>query len=270
MTGVAANRYLNLEISTPTMNKPQLFLTVLSLATLFACSEQVKDQVNPLDNQSANTKTEVNAPTPPTEHPKKNVADFIPKGYVQFGQVMGDLNKDGKEDCVLIIKGTDKSKFVKDEERGTLDRNRRGLIILFNTENGYEVAAKNYSCFSSENEDGGVYFPPDLSLEIKKGNLYVNYAHGRYGYWGYNFRYQNSNFELIGYESSYGFGPVVERETSINFLTKKKIVKENVNEDQDQDSGEEVFKTTKKDIKLTKPFKLTEIKDFDVLEFSGL
>src|SRR6187402_2481047 len=91
-----------------------------------------------------------------TEQGKK-LSDFLPEGYVNFEKVNGDLNKDGIEDIVLIIKGTDKSKIIKDKYRGELDRNRRGIIILFNKKDHYELASKNYDCFSSENEDGGVY-----------------------------------------------------------------------------------------------------------------
>ena len=43
----------------------------------------------------------------------KNPSDFIPKNYVLFEKINGDLDKDGVEDCVLIIKATDKSKFFK-------------------------------------------------------------------------------------------------------------------------------------------------------------
>ncbi len=196
----------------------------------------------------------------------KNPTDFLPKGYVVFEKINGDLNKDGMADCILIIKGTDKSKVVTDEYRGQLDRNRRGIIILLNRNDHYELAAKNYDCFSSENEDGGVYYPPELSIEIKKGNLYINYAHGRYGYWGYTFRLQNSDFELIGYDESDNHGPVINSVTSINFSTKKKLVKVNTNEN--ADSGEEVFKTTTKKINIATLIKLSEIKDFDELDMS--
>ena len=51
----------------------------------------------------------------------------------------GDLNKEGIEDCVLIIKGTDKIKNVKDEFRGELDRYRRGIIFLFKINDHYEL-----------------------------------------------------------------------------------------------------------------------------------
>jgi len=197
---------------------------------------------------------------------KQNPNDFIPNGFMLFETINGDLNNDGIEDCVLIIKGSDKTKVVTDEVRGQLDRNRRGLIVLFKKNDNYELAIKSEECFSSENEDGGVYFAPELGIEIKKSKLYISYFHGRYGYWAYVFRYQNSDFELIGYSSSDNHGPVVESETSINFSTKDKIVKENTNPD--AEGGDEVFETTKTKISIDKLFKLSEIEDFDQIDLS--
>ncbi len=197
---------------------------------------------------------------------KKNPTDFLPKGYVAFEKIIGDLNKDGIEDCVLIIKETDKRKIITDEYRRQLDRNRRGVIVLFRKNDLYELAVKNYNCFSSENEDGGVYYAPELSIEIKNGILYINYEHGRYGYWRYTFRFQNSDFELIGYDKSENHGPVVYCKTSINFLTKKKLVKLNTNEN--AGIGEAIYKTTTEKIYIDRPLKLSEIGDFEELDMS--
>lgn len=197
---------------------------------------------------------------------QKTPIGFLPKGYILSEKIMGDLNKDGIEDCVLIIKQTGKSKIVTDEYRGLLDRNRRGIIILFNKKDHCELAVKNNHCFSSENEDGGVYYPPELSVEITKGNLYLNYEHGRYGYRKYTFRFQHSDFELIGYDESDNQGPVINSETSIDFINKRKTVKMNTNEN--ADGGDEVFKTTDKKIITDELIKLSAIKDFDELNMS--
>lgn len=35
---------------------------------------------------------------------KRNPTDFLPKGFVVFEKINGDLNKDGIEDYVFIIK----------------------------------------------------------------------------------------------------------------------------------------------------------------------
>ena len=194
---------------------------------------------------------------------KKNPKDFIPAGFELVSSVEGDLNKDGVDDKVLLIKGTDKGAYEKNEFGEFVDRNRRGLVILFKKGEQYELVLKNANCFSSENEDGGVYYAPEISLEINKGNLYVNYGHGRYGYWKYTFRYRNSDFYLIGYDSSEG-GEVVEKETSINFLSKKKQEKVNTNES--AEGGDEVFTETWTNITVTKLLKLRDIKDFENFE----
>lgn len=188
-------------------------------------------------------------------------SDFIPKGYIEFEKLFEDLNKDGQEDCILIIKKTDKDKHVIDHYNRKVDRNRRGIIVLFKNENGYQLADKNYTCFSSENEDGGIYFPPQLWIEFQRGNLIIHYGYGRYGYWRYIFRFQESNFKLIGYDSSDNYGPRTNKETSINFLTKKKLIRKNINEN--ATGGDEIFKETWSEIEIENLIKLSEIKDFD-------
>ena len=192
---------------------------------------------------------------------------FVPKGFVIAETITGDLDGDGRADRVLLVKATDTSKFVAVEYRGILDRNRRGLIVLLNRKEGFQAVVRNYHCFSSENEDGGVYFPPELCIEIDKGKLGVHYAHGRYGWWRYIFRKKGSDFECIGYDRSSNHGPVTMHSVSINFLTGWKRERENTNELAETD-GEEIFKETWKKIRPRKPIRLSAVKDFDELDLS--
>lgn len=195
--------------------------------------------------------------------------DFIPKGYVIFEKVYGDLNQDGIKDCVLIIKKKDKRKIVNDEYRGKLDRNRRGIIILFRTKDSFQLACKNYDCFSSENEDGGVYYAPDLSISIKKGKLLLHYDHGRYGAWDYILKNLDRDFVLIShkhyYKSEYESDTMIFDETNLDFLTKKKLIKKvkDLN-----NHGNEIYKKIRKDIKVDSLIKLKDIKDMDELDMS--
>lgn len=247
------------------MNKSLLYLATALLLLNTSCKD-LKDKKEPAQIQEVlNNVEEVSEDNVSSTEISKNPADFVPKGYVIFDTIYGDLNKDKIEDCVLIIKGTEKSEIVKDEYRGKLDRNRRGILILLNKGKGYELGVKNDNCFSSENEDGGVYFAPDLDVEIIKEKLFIHYAHGRYGYWRYMFRLQNSDLELIGYDSSSNHGPTVLTETSINFLTRRKIVNENTNPNIDEP---EIFEKKETKINKTKLLKLSEIEDFDKLEVS--
>ena len=248
------------------MKNKLLFASLILALSIISCdnSKTKKGSTKPQD--TLNIKKDSSKNLVSKVEKANNFGDFVPKGYVIFDKLFGDLNKDGLEDCVIIIKGTDKSKVITDEYRSVLDRNRRGIIVLFNKDGNYEIASKNYSCFSSENEDGGVYYSPELDFEIKKGNLYINYAHGRYGYWSFIFRYQNSDFELIGYDSSNNTGPIVNSSTSINYITKKKIV--NVNTNENAETEGETFKETITKINASELLKLSEIKDFDELHLS--
>ena len=241
----------------------------LSIVVFFiSCGQTPSDQENTQSIGTDSTKTNSNAIK--NNEILGNPKDFVPNGFVIYETIYGDLNNDSIEDCVLVIKGADKSKVITDEIRGQLDRNRRGIIVLTKQADAYKFLLMNDDCFASENEDGGVYYAPELSIEIKKCKLYVFYRHGRYGFWGYVFRYQNSDFELIGYSSSDNHGPIVEYETSINFSTKEKIVKVNTNlgADPETEAGNEVFETTKTKISVNKLFKLSEIKDFEQFELS--
>jgi hypothetical protein len=200
----------------------------------------------------------------------KSPTEFVPAGYFVSQEIQGDLNKDNQADYVFIIKEEKRDNFVKNRFGEEVDRNRRDIIIAFKNQNHYELVLENRDCFSSENEDGGVYLAPELGVGISKGSLRVNYNHGRYGYWGYSFRYQKSDFELIGYDSSQHRGPVVERTVSINFLTNKMQIRENIN--QDAEAGDEKFTDSWKKFTLSKPIKLREITDFvdfDVNNFLG-
>ena len=247
------------------MNK-NYFISVVTafFVLLLSCNNSNKNKPS-TEKEEVSVKEENQSETiTPKNQTGKPIADFIPKGYKIFQEIKGDLNKDGLEDCVVIIKGTKKENIITDEYRGKLDRNRRGIIVLFKQNDNYIQAVKNYDCFSSENEDGGVYFAPELDVSIEKGKLYVHYGHGRYGYWTYTFRFQKADFELIGYDSSDNYGPVVNSETSINFLTKKKVTKTNTNEN--AESGDEVFEEKTEKIKVDKLIQLSEIKDFDELE----
>ena len=193
-----------------------------------------------------------------------SLSNFIPNGYKLYESVLGDLNDDGLNDCVLIIKKTDSSKIVTNRFEQKVDRNRRGILVLLNIEGSYKLIVKNVECFSSENEDGGIYYAPEFRITIVNQDLLLHYQHGRYGFWEYKFRLIDSHFNLIEYNSSSNFGPIVNSETTINFLTKKKLIRKNINEN--DEGGDEVFEENWSDIEIKLLIKISEIKDFDELD----
>ncbi|PML18404.1 hypothetical protein BCT06_12900 [Vibrio breoganii] len=189
-----------------------------------------------------------------------SLQELVPEGYLVTETIYGDLNKDNQEDVVLIIKGTNPDEIFIDQVRGELNLNRRGIVVALRNEHKYEVIVENSNCFYSEDEYGGVYAVPDIYTTIEKGNLYILFAHGRYGHWRYNFRYQSADFELIGYDESANRGSIVEVATSINYLTKKMLVKENTNNLDEY--ADPVFKETWTSFTLDNRIKLSGISDF--------
>jgi len=195
----------------------------------------------------------------------QKIEDFIPTGYVLFEQITGDLNKDNQEDCILLVKRVNNDSIVLNRFNELVNRNRRGVIILLKKQSGYQLVTENLTCFSSENEDGGVYIPPELVISVQRGNLLIHYAHGKYGFWRYSFRYQDADFKLIGYDESNG-GVIINSTLSINFLTRKKLVRENTNEN--ARSGEEVFREFWSKVEINGLISLTDIKDFDDVDMA--
>ncbi|MGN7724169.1 hypothetical protein [Chitinophaga sp. 22620] len=191
----------------------------------------------------------------------------VPKGYTVVGRIGGDLNGDGILDSVLLVKATAKDRLETNADGKLVDKNRRGLIVFLRTNGQFKKVTENLDCFSSENEDGGVYFAPELSVEIGRNRLYVHYRHGRYGYWKYTFRLRGSDFELIGYDASNNNGPRTDRQVSINFLTKRRLERTNTNVS--AEGGDEVFKDKWTDISLEGLARLSQIEDFDNLGEGG-
>jgi uncharacterized protein (TIGR02145 family) len=127
----------------------------------------------------------------------------IPAGYSIVNEMRGDLNGDGAEDYVLIIRSTDKN------------TSHRGIMIFFKNGKDYKLVLENLNCFPSREKQ-------KFSFGIKSGNLYINYEiytqHTMRS--TYEFRYRNSDFELIGYDYS-----DKSNARSINFPAKKMLNK---------------------------------------------
>ncbi len=197
---------------------------------------------------------------------------FIPNGFnLVETHCQADFNKDGKKDCVLLIKDTQESAWETTINDQWVDRNRRGIVILFQTNSGYRKALENKSLFLSENEDGGVYFAPELQIIAKKHKLEFHYGHGRYGSWKYIFDYRSINgrrdFYLIGYDAIHTYGPYIDYTQSVNFLTHK--YRYEYNTDQTRESQIPVFETTWYDLPKIPPMRLVDIEILDGLHGFG-
>jgi hypothetical protein len=151
------------------------------------------------------------------------LAKFVPKGCKVIEVVKGDLNKDSLDDYVLIVEETDS--VINATGIMGLDSNRRGIVIVFDKGGTYELAAEVRGCFASRDFVDGIYYgSASHTVSIKRGNLYIANEEEscNRGINHHTFRYQNSNFELIGFDEQWcRSGRGFYGSTSINFLTNK-------------------------------------------------
>jgi hypothetical protein len=206
--------------------------------------------------------------------PCASLHKHIPAGYriyqsagdiaVFLGEVSGDLNGDGLDDCVLIIRATDKSKISNDGPYQA-DENPLGIMVFFNSKSGYQLALENRVCIPPPEYDSQMLH--DYVVEIKKGNLYIS-DRGRYSGAKYTFRYKNSDFELIGFDSylEQSASHITEKSVSINLATKKRQTKVLANENAES-MEKAVYKETWDNIKAGDIPKLSKIASFGKLKF---
>lgn len=214
----------------------------------------------------------------------KSLNDFVPKNWKIFKQAEGDLNKDKKSDVVLIIEDTNPDNILNNESLGNpeLNLNPRYLLILFKTQNGYELKEISKTFLPTEgSEESPCLADPlmDGGIEIKNGSivLALNYWMSC-GSWytgtnTYTFRYQKNEFELIGYDSmDFHRASGEMSSTSINFSTKKMSNTTGGNmfgEDADGNEIESEEKTEWKTFKLDKLKNLKTLKVPMEWEFMG-
>jgi hypothetical protein len=162
----------------------------------------------------------------------KSPAALVPTGYKILEEVKGDLNKDDLEDYVFDIQ----------------DESSRGIVIAFNKGGDYEKVLENRSIY------GGM----SMTITIKKGILGIvvgeTFADGN-RHEDYKFRFQNSDFELIGYDYYEKYGESVTNR-SMNLLANKMQTKED---------GDEKWNS----IVIKEPIKLRKINNFEEFDVTN-
>ncbi|HEY8402251.1 MAG TPA: hypothetical protein VIK89_13375 [Cytophagaceae bacterium] len=172
----------------------------------------------------------------------KSLDDLIPKGWVLLDSAYGDLNKDGIKDLAFVIQDTNPSNLEFNDNtfgNDTINLNPRILGIYFGNSTGAFKKQLQSNDFIILRDSPTMDEPFDGLTISDKGILQINF-HFWYsaGSWyasdhSYKFRFQNSKFALIGYDSHSAHRATGETtDYSINFLTRKmSITKGNFSED---------------------------------------
>ncbi len=118
--------------------------------------------------------------------------------------IMGecDVNEDGLTDYVIGIQGPDSLQPAPCNKDSLLNGTKNGFMLVLNKGRYFETDVRNDACFHSDNYEAlhdGPYLPDYEEVEISGKTFSVEYTCGKYGIWGYEFSYQNGNYELTGY-----------------------------------------------------------------------
>jgi hypothetical protein len=118
---------------------------------------------------------------------EKKFANFLPKKHTIIDTCMGDFNKDGKADIVLVT-----------EEKNKPDNNRT-LIILKNTGSSYNQVVKTSKAILCAG-CGGIFGDPFADINLVGNVLTINHYGGSSWRWSntYTFRFQKNEWQLIG------------------------------------------------------------------------
>jgi hypothetical protein len=161
-----------------------------------------------------------------TSLPAQNLKNFsVPKSYTQIAEAKGDLDKDGKDETILIfntnIKASDKQNL-----EGTNDY-KRVFYILKKGNSGLKVWNENSTLLFSS---GFGFYPSDNTLEINIKNncliieqqFFTNSRHNQQ--YKHTFRFQNGDFYLIGSHDHFEDTCEFSFTNEINFSTGQVIV----------------------------------------------
>ena len=165
------------------------------------------------------------------------VDDLVPKGW-EHTEAMGDLNKDGIVDLVVVATPDFKENTKTRDDVFVYNFSQPLLAVYFGTAEGKLQLWRQYDQVIPARPDE--YVSIDASLTItEKGVLRISLeTFASMGGWGtehrnFSYRYQDGDFYLIGKENQSMSRNTGEMETtSENYLTwRRQKVKENVFDD---------------------------------------
>ena len=149
----------------------------------------------------------------------KTIDDLLSSDWILKDSAAGDLNGDNLTDLVVITQWKDTIEELRPDKTVNLGSPRVLLIFFKNSKTGNFDLVLQHNTFIIRYGEGGMDPEAFGKVRIKNNVLDIFYSlmHGQADY---KFRYQQSDFYLIGAMNS-GVGAGQINSWDINFLTKK-------------------------------------------------
>jgi len=162
---------------------------------------------------------------------------FVPEGWTIELQQAGDLNKDARDDMVLVLRMQDPANVVRNEGLGAseFDTNPRLLAVLFaEAAGGYRRVLQDHALIPRpDNPVMDDYLDGDDAVLVRRGAFTVRlHSWASAGTWytsstTFTFRHQDGCFRLIGHDSSWMHrGSGETGSTSLDFAAGKGVFEE--------------------------------------------
>lgn len=153
-----------------------LFIISSLTMSLFACENKNAANNTNKDLPTATTspkatETNTSAPAPKDAEWNKDVQSFVPAGYSILDQVKGDINLDGVEDLILVLKSDD------EDNGGDTNKNRWVYLLEGNKEGAYKVVRKSDKTVLCH-DCGGTMGDPYQTIVIKNGYFSIEHYGG--------------------------------------------------------------------------------------------
>ena len=159
----------------------------------------------------------------------RTIEEVVPNGW-DIQSATGDLNKDGIEDFVLIVRPNDPAHIKTRDDGFEYNFNPLFLAVYFGSPSGVYKRFKVWHDTVSGREDEYTDITNELSI-TPRGAIDISVSSwssmgtAGTGSSAYRYRFQSGDFYLIGEESTWGNRLAAEWErTSINYLSGQKEV----------------------------------------------
>jgi len=156
------------------------YLLLIPFFLLLACEGTSSEPTdNPTDSTTTQNTTSTAEETPPAAEEGTALEELIPEDFTKMKEKKGDLNKDGIEDVLLVLKMPNEQ-----DEKFDMDNPapRPFMILLGQEAGGYELAVRNDKAILCV-QCGGMMGDPFSDVVVKTGVFTLEHAGGSSDRW---------------------------------------------------------------------------------------